>query len=149
MTFRNWKIHFIQQNQICSFCKWSIKRRSTILVGFHIQLSHLFESWIGICQSNLLVPWIGRHLHGLASAASGYQRVLEENRKLYNQVQDLKGTQTMFKTPFLCCGDLTRNKFVCHSFCFWAKKSFQSYLKEKHQFEFFWILIFRTIFCKI
>ncbi|KVI12525.1 Calponin homology domain-containing protein [Cynara cardunculus var. scolymus] len=33
----------------------------------------------------------GLHIHGLASAASGYHRVLEENRKLYNQVQDLKG----------------------------------------------------------
>jgi len=31
------------------------------------------------------------HVHGLAHAASGYHRVLEENRKLYNQVQDLKG----------------------------------------------------------
>nr|XP_043619499.1 kinesin-like protein KIN-14I isoform X2 [Erigeron canadensis] len=34
---------------------------------------------------------LGLHIHGLASAASGYHRVLEENRKLYNQVQDLKG----------------------------------------------------------
>lgn len=30
-------------------------------------------------------------MHSLASAASGYHKVLEENRKLYNQVQDLKG----------------------------------------------------------
>ncbi|KAL4379847.1 hypothetical protein GQ457_02G036700 [Hibiscus cannabinus] len=35
---------------------------------------------------------LGKHLHGIAYAASGYKRVLEENRKLYNQVQDLKGT---------------------------------------------------------
>ncbi|KAL9662880.1 hypothetical protein QQ045_027715 [Rhodiola kirilowii] len=34
---------------------------------------------------------LGKHVHSLAHAASGYQRVLEENRKLYNQVQDLKG----------------------------------------------------------
>ncbi|KAL9855828.1 Kinesin-like protein KIN-14H [Arabidopsis thaliana] len=34
---------------------------------------------------------LGKHLHGLTYAATGYQRVLEENRKLYNQVQDLKG----------------------------------------------------------
>jgi len=33
------------------------------------------------------------HVHGLAHAASGYHRVLEENRKLYNQVQDLKGNK--------------------------------------------------------
>ncbi|XP_062081895.1 kinesin-like protein KIN-14I [Humulus lupulus] len=34
---------------------------------------------------------LGKHLRSLAYAASGYQRVLEENRKLYNQVQDLRG----------------------------------------------------------
>ncbi|KAF2304724.1 hypothetical protein GH714_037717 [Hevea brasiliensis] len=31
------------------------------------------------------------HIQGLAHAASGYHKVLEDNRKLYNQVQDLKG----------------------------------------------------------
>ncbi|XP_038683682.1 kinesin-like protein KIN-14I isoform X1 [Tripterygium wilfordii] len=35
---------------------------------------------------------LGMHIHSLAHAASGYNRVLEENRKLYNQVQDLKGS---------------------------------------------------------
>ncbi|RDY09590.1 Kinesin-like protein KIN-14I [Mucuna pruriens] len=35
---------------------------------------------------------LGMHIHGLAHAASGYHRVLEDNRKLYNQVQDLKGS---------------------------------------------------------
>ncbi|PPS09646.1 hypothetical protein GOBAR_AA11014 [Gossypium barbadense] len=35
---------------------------------------------------------LGKHLHSIAYAATGYQRVLEENRKLYNQVQDLKGS---------------------------------------------------------
>ncbi|KAL0738688.1 hypothetical protein Bca4012_014898 [Brassica carinata] len=34
---------------------------------------------------------LGTHLNGLAYAATGYKRVLEENRKLYNLVQDLKG----------------------------------------------------------
>lgn len=33
----------------------------------------------------------GSHVYGLAQAASGYHKVLEENRKLYNEVQDLKG----------------------------------------------------------
>ena len=37
----------------------------------------------------------GVHIHGLAHAASGYHRVLEENRKLYNQVQDLKGKYSL------------------------------------------------------
>ncbi|GMI65405.1 KINESIN-LIKE PROTEIN IN ARABIDOPSIS THALIANA D, kinesin 4 [Hibiscus trionum] len=34
---------------------------------------------------------LGKHLDRVTYAASGYKRVLEENRKLYNQVQDLKG----------------------------------------------------------
>ena len=33
----------------------------------------------------------GSHVYGLAQAASGYHKVLEENRELYNEVQDLKG----------------------------------------------------------
>lgn len=43
------------------------------------------------------------HIHGLAHAASGYHRVLEENRKLYNQVQDLKGSIRVYcrVRPFL------------------------------------------------
>ncbi|KAF5454141.1 hypothetical protein F2P56_023828 [Juglans regia] len=46
---------------------------------------------------------LGKHLHGLAHAASGYQRILEENRKLYNQVQDLKGNIRVYcrVRPFL------------------------------------------------
>ncbi|XP_058754347.1 kinesin-like protein KIN-14I isoform X1 [Vicia villosa] len=35
--------------------------------------------------------YLAKHLNSLASSASGYQKVLEENRKLYNQMQDLKG----------------------------------------------------------
>ncbi|KAI3445386.1 hypothetical protein Pfo_002051 [Paulownia fortunei] len=46
---------------------------------------------------------LGKHLNGLAHAASGYQKVLEENRKLYNQVQDLKGNIRVYcrVRPFL------------------------------------------------
>jgi hypothetical protein len=33
----------------------------------------------------------GKHLHILSNAACGYHKVLEDNRKLYNQIQDLKG----------------------------------------------------------
>lgn len=41
--------------------------------------------------ANYCIPIIGKHLLGLASAASGYQKIFEENRKLYNQLQDMKG----------------------------------------------------------
>ncbi|KAM3313803.1 hypothetical protein ACQJBY_032985 [Aegilops geniculata] len=46
---------------------------------------------------------LGRHLFSLAHAASGYHKVLEENRKLYNQVQDLKGSIRVYCRirPFL------------------------------------------------
>ncbi|XP_010524849.1 PREDICTED: kinesin-like protein KIN-14G [Tarenaya hassleriana] len=46
---------------------------------------------------------LGKHLHGLAYAATGYKRVLEENRKLYNLVQDLKGNIRVYcrVRPFL------------------------------------------------
>ncbi|KAG2693384.1 hypothetical protein I3760_08G094100 [Carya illinoinensis] len=46
---------------------------------------------------------LGMHIHGLAHAASGYHRVLEDNRKLYNQVQDLKGSIRVYcrVRPFL------------------------------------------------
>ncbi|KAK6121063.1 hypothetical protein DH2020_045192 [Rehmannia glutinosa] len=46
---------------------------------------------------------LGKHLNTLAHAASGYQKVLEENRKLYNQVQDLKGNIRVYcrVRPFL------------------------------------------------
>ncbi|AES61721.2 kinesin-like protein KIN-14I [Medicago truncatula] len=46
---------------------------------------------------------LGMHIHGLAHAASGYHRVLEENRKLYNEVQDLKGSIRVYcrVRPFL------------------------------------------------
>ncbi|XP_047961498.1 kinesin-like protein KIN-14G [Salvia hispanica] len=49
------------------------------------------------------LQYLGKHLNGLAGAASRYQEVLEENRKLYNQVQDLKGNIRVYCRirPFL------------------------------------------------
>ncbi|KAI3414375.1 uncharacterized protein J3R85_016373 [Psidium guajava] len=46
---------------------------------------------------------LGLHIYGLANAASGYHKVLEENRKLYNQVMDLKGNIRVYcrVRPFL------------------------------------------------
>ncbi|KDP28206.1 hypothetical protein JCGZ_13977 [Jatropha curcas] len=55
------------------------------------------------------------HIHGLAHAASGYHKVLEENRKLYNQVQDLKGSIRVYcrVRPFLS-GELNYLSSVNH-----------------------------------
>ncbi|KAG9134178.1 hypothetical protein Leryth_019857 [Lithospermum erythrorhizon] len=49
------------------------------------------------------VSYLAKHLSGLTDAASGYNKVLEENRKLYNLVQDLKGNIRVYcrVRPFL------------------------------------------------
>ncbi|KAF0896475.1 hypothetical protein E2562_024336 [Oryza meyeriana var. granulata] len=46
---------------------------------------------------------LGKHLCTLSHAASGYHKVLEENRKLYNQIQDLRGNIRVYcrVRPFL------------------------------------------------
>ncbi|KAK8527065.1 hypothetical protein V6N13_084936 [Hibiscus sabdariffa] len=46
---------------------------------------------------------LAHHIKGLEVASSSYQKVLEENRMLYNQVQDLKGTIRVYcrVRPFL------------------------------------------------
>ncbi|XP_072961230.1 kinesin-like protein KIN-14F [Typha angustifolia] len=53
---------------------------------------------------------LGNHLYSLSHSASGYHKVLEENRKLYNQVQDLKGSIRVYcrVRPFLP-GQLSSN----------------------------------------
>ncbi|KAF9606016.1 hypothetical protein IFM89_021448 [Coptis chinensis] len=58
---------------------------------------------------------LGKYLNGLSHAASGYHRVLEENRKLYNQVQDLKGSIRVYcrVRPFLP-GQPNRTSSVDH-----------------------------------
>ncbi|KAK4482151.1 hypothetical protein RD792_009292 [Penstemon davidsonii] len=58
---------------------------------------------IKVLKQTLSTTKCGLHIHGLAHAASGYHRVLEENRKLYNQVQDLKGSIRVYcrVRPFL------------------------------------------------
>uniref|UniRef100_A0ACD6A2X0 Uncharacterized protein n=2 Tax=Avena sativa TaxID=4498 RepID=A0ACD6A2X0_AVESA len=46
---------------------------------------------------------LGNHLRTISHAASGYHKVLEENRKLYNQIQDLRGNIRVYcrVRPFL------------------------------------------------
>lgn len=45
-----------------------------------------------IKKKKTIIGFSGTHVHTLCQAAAGYKKVLEENRKLYNQVQDLKGS---------------------------------------------------------
>ncbi|KAL4583217.1 hypothetical protein LXL04_007784 [Taraxacum kok-saghyz] len=48
------------------------------------------HSWKTACQEDS--ENLGGNVRTLCQAAAGYKKVLEENRKLYNQVQDLKGS---------------------------------------------------------
>lgn len=54
-----------------------------------------------------IISYVGIKLKGLAEAADNYHVLLTENRKLYNEVQDLKGTYcSMLRlnvSPFLAC----------------------------------------------
>ncbi|KAG6483979.1 hypothetical protein ZIOFF_060772 [Zingiber officinale] len=59
------------------------------------ELKHTLQSTkvgIGVMQMMHTEEFnkLGDCVHSLANAASGYHKVLDENRKLYNQVQDLK-----------------------------------------------------------
>ncbi|CAL0316480.1 unnamed protein product [Lupinus luteus] len=89
-----------------------------IQMKFHEEFSNLGNILLRVCGYlkifttlfNMLASYItslfflqGMHINGLAHVASGYHSVLEENRKLYNQVQDLKGSIRVYcrVRPFL------------------------------------------------
>lgn len=50
-----------------------------------------------------IIVFAGTHMNTICQAAAGYKKGLEENRKLYNQVQDLKGNIRVYCRirPFL------------------------------------------------
>ncbi|CAN6468314.1 unnamed protein product [Victoria cruziana] len=81
---------FNQQQQHIKEIKHALQTTKT-----HVQIMQ------SKCSEEL--HYLGRHLQGLAQAASGYHKVLEENRQLYNQVQDLKGSIRVYCRirPFL------------------------------------------------
>lgn len=58
---------------------------STTLMSFCVENEWNFRIWIWKNFSSV------HHIKGLEVASSSYHKVLEENRLLYNQVQDLKG----------------------------------------------------------
>lgn len=48
-----------------------------------------------------MLPFIGMKFRGLADVAQNYHAVLNENRRLYNEVQDLKGIISIFLFVYL------------------------------------------------
>ncbi|GAU21507.1 hypothetical protein TSUD_34700, partial [Trifolium subterraneum] len=81
----NSSIKFLKQQQIIQRQHENIQELKMIVnqtkAGMHCLNEKYREDFI--C--------LGSHLHSLSTSASRYQKVLEENRKLYNQMQDLKG----------------------------------------------------------
>ncbi|KAG6749835.1 hypothetical protein POTOM_046905 [Populus tomentosa] len=76
---------------------------STTKAGMQFMQMKFHEEFNSLGSLEFLSFNVGMHIHGLAHAASGYHKVLEENRKLYNQVQDLKGSIRVYcrVRPFL------------------------------------------------
>uniref|UniRef100_R7W147 Kinesin-4 n=1 Tax=Aegilops tauschii TaxID=37682 RepID=R7W147_AEGTA len=65
---------------------------------------------------------LGNHLRTISHAASGYHKVLEENRKLYNQIQDLRGNIRVYcrVRPFLPGKPLVRSVLDGYNVCIFA-----------------------------
>ncbi|CAD6255375.1 unnamed protein product [Miscanthus lutarioriparius] len=75
----------------------------------HIQDLKSNMSTVKSCMEQLKLLYsedlkkLGDHLRIVSHAASGYRKVVEENRKLYNQIQDLRGNIRVYcrVRPFL------------------------------------------------
>ncbi|KAL2325569.1 hypothetical protein Fmac_024627 [Flemingia macrophylla] len=69
---------FHKQNENVQELKMMIHQTKT---GIQVLQQQYQEDLVHLCK----------HFRDQASVSSGYQKILEENRKLYNQLQDLKG----------------------------------------------------------
>ncbi|KAL8160109.1 hypothetical protein V2J09_001646 [Rumex salicifolius] len=82
-----------------SECSNSFANYKEVVEDQQNQLEELKSSFLNIEQEvrKLQLAWdeefrmLGNHINSLEVASSSYQKLLEENRQLYNQVQDLKG----------------------------------------------------------
>ncbi|KAK9070833.1 hypothetical protein SSX86_009401 [Deinandra increscens subsp. villosa] len=87
-------------NDECERLKLSIAKQQRMIEHQHKELQALKNIFstakadMQLLTTNYYeeVNNLGKHLLNLAQAASGYRKVVDENRKLYNQVQDLKGS---------------------------------------------------------
>lgn len=78
-------------------------RNSICWVGI-IMHCFYFTVWnyfwhVFICQ--FIGPSAGKKLHGITNAVENYHTVLSENRRLYNEVQDLKGATVWYCSIYL------------------------------------------------
>ncbi|GAA0168881.1 microtubule binding motor protein [Lithospermum erythrorhizon] len=91
------KCQSVKQQMLADRHKKDIQELKSVLNATKTDM-HLLKTTYEEEVSNL-----GKHLNGLTDAASGYKKVIEENRKLYNLVQDLKGSIRVYcrVRPFL------------------------------------------------
>ncbi|KAH7431572.1 hypothetical protein KP509_08G055800 [Ceratopteris richardii] len=75
----------------------SIEDVKLLLQSTKVECLHMHHAWSEEAED------LRTKLQGLAEAASGYHKVLAENRQLYNEVQDLKGNIRVYcrVRPFL------------------------------------------------
>ncbi|KAL0900478.1 hypothetical protein Bca101_084439 [Brassica carinata] len=65
-----------------------------VLKTLYIETKQDFKEFQVLLQRDLME--LGNQMQEMSSAAQGYYKVVEENRKLYNMVQDLKGNIRVF-----------------------------------------------------
>lgn len=61
----------------------------------------LFGTTFGMFSCHFIGPSAGKMLHGITNAVENYHTVLSENRRLYNEVQDLKGATVWYCSIYL------------------------------------------------
>ncbi|GAB2292854.1 hypothetical protein Dimus_027088 [Dionaea muscipula] len=107
------KVKELEVNEESKVQRWSKKEHvfENIMNAHHVALQELRHSLESIklellqTQRSYLeeLDRFGKKLKGLAEAAQKYHAVLDENRKLYNELQDLKGSIRVYCRirPFL------------------------------------------------
>jgi hypothetical protein len=70
---------------------WESNLCMLILMMFLVIMLFCMPFFMCWTHYQVLIFFVGNELQEMARAASGYHKVLAENRALYNEVQDLKG----------------------------------------------------------
>lgn len=106
----NEEVSYVVLNGVCAAQQFQLR----VETNYDVQQKHILElrknlSSVKSGMEELSLQYsedftkMGKHLQILSNAASGYHKVLEDNRKLYNQIQDLKGNIRVYcrVRPFL------------------------------------------------
>ncbi|KAJ0249509.1 Calponin homology domain-containing protein [Hirschfeldia incana] len=86
--------HIVNSKEIFDENIISLESGSEVLKTLYIKTKQDFQDFQVRLQTDLME--LGNQMQEMSSAAQGYYKVVEENRKLYNMVQDLKGNIRVF-----------------------------------------------------